>query len=119
MSTIRSGAANGCKGTTGTGLRIEIKRQLNYNGAVQTWRRFPECLSCTSSWRMPMSTRMRFSSFVIFTTVACVTTLAQDHQPEFKARELFYNPIVPARPAAKQDVPTTHEATTKADVPVK
>jgi len=84
-----------------------------------TWRRFPERPNCTSLGGMPMFNRMRFSSLVIFATVCAATAMAQDQQPQFKARELFYNPIVPARPAAKQEVTAATETNVKVEAPVK
>jgi hypothetical protein len=45
---------------------------------------------------------MRLSSVVIFATALGATLMAQDQKPQFRARELFYNPV-PAKPAVKQE----------------
>jgi len=66
-----------------------------------------------------MSYKMRFSFDVILITACAITAVAQDQQPQFRARELFYNPIVPARPAPKQDVTAPPRNSTKVEATVK
>jgi hypothetical protein len=63
---------------------------------------------------------MRKASGLILASALAATAVAQDQAPQLKARELFYNPIVPAKKQespAKQDVPVQPVVNTTKETP--